>query len=97
MPQLDRAVAKERAARLREAGERALARHLEAQLGKRLRVLTERGGIARAEDFTPMRTPDAEPGLMLDRIATGHDGRALTGAPVGGADFRSERGIESPR
>jgi threonylcarbamoyladenosine tRNA methylthiotransferase MtaB len=82
MPQVDGAIVKERAARLRAAGDAALARHLEAQRGKRLRVLTERGGLARAADFTPMRTPGEEPGQMLDMIATGHDGRALTGAPV---------------
>jgi threonylcarbamoyladenosine tRNA methylthiotransferase MtaB len=82
MPQVDGAIVKERAARLRAAGDAALARHLEAQRGKRLRVLTERGGLARAADFTPMRTPGEEPGRMLDRIVTGHDGRALTGAPV---------------
>jgi threonylcarbamoyladenosine tRNA methylthiotransferase MtaB len=83
MPQVDGAIVKERAARLRAAGDAALARHLEAQRGKRLRVLTERGGLARALDFTPMRTPGEEPGRMLDRIVTGHDGRALTGAPAG--------------
>jgi threonylcarbamoyladenosine tRNA methylthiotransferase MtaB len=82
MPQLPGAVVKERAARLRAVGDAALARHLEAQRGKRLAVLTERGGLARAADFTPMRTPGAEPGQMLEMIATGHDGRALTGAAV---------------
>jgi threonylcarbamoyladenosine tRNA methylthiotransferase MtaB len=82
MPQVDRSLAKERAARLREAGEKALARHLDAQIGKRLRVLTERGGTARAEDFTPMRTPDAEPGLTLHMRATEHDGRILAGEAV---------------
>jgi threonylcarbamoyladenosine tRNA methylthiotransferase MtaB len=82
MPQVPGAIVKARAARLRAVGEAALARHLEAQRGKRLVVLTERGGLARAADFTPMRTPGAEPGQMLQMIATGHDGRALTGAAV---------------
>jgi threonylcarbamoyladenosine tRNA methylthiotransferase MtaB len=80
MPQLSGAVVKARAARLRAAGDAALARHLEAQRGRRLAVLTERGGLARAADFTPMRTPGAEPGQMLEMIAAGHDGRALLGA-----------------
>jgi threonylcarbamoyladenosine tRNA methylthiotransferase MtaB len=79
MPQIDRALVKERAARLREAGDEALARHLAAQCGKRLRVLTERGGLARAVDFTPMRTPGAPAGVLLDMLVTGHDGRALLG------------------
>lgn len=79
MPQVDRAAAKERAARLRDVGEKALARHLDAQCGKSLRVLTERGGLARADDFTPLRTPGAPAGLLLDMLVTGHDGRALLG------------------
>jgi threonylcarbamoyladenosine tRNA methylthiotransferase MtaB len=88
MPQVSGGIVKERAARLRAAGEAALLRHLEAQRGRRLSVLTERGGLGRAADFTPMRTPGAAPGLMLEMIATGHDGRALTGERL--------RGIESP-
>lgn len=77
MPQVARDVVKERAARLRAVGEAALARHLAAQLGKSLRVLAERGGLARAADFTPVRTPGAAPGEMLDVLVAGHDGRAL--------------------
>jgi len=77
MPQVPREIAKERAARLRNAGEAALARHLDAQGGKTLRLLTERGGMARAADFTLARTPDVAPGRMIDALVTGHDGRAL--------------------
>ena len=51
MPQVEAALVKDRARRLRLAGDAALCRHLEAQLGRTLRVLTERGGMARAEDF----------------------------------------------
>lgn len=78
MPQVSRKVAKHRAARLREKGEAALARHLDAQIGRQLRLLTERGGTARAGDFTLARTPGVEAGLMIDARVTGHDGRALT-------------------
>ena len=67
MPQLDRAVVKERAQRLREKGEAALARHLAAQVGASRRVLTERGGIGRTEQFTPVRlAAPIEPGVFLD-------------------------------
>jgi len=52
MPQLPRAVIKERAARLRGAGEAALGRHLDSQLGRTLAGLVERPGLARADDFT---------------------------------------------
>jgi threonylcarbamoyladenosine tRNA methylthiotransferase MtaB len=77
MPQVAREVAKERAARLRDVGESALARHLDAQKGKMLRFLTERGGAARAADFTLARTPGIEAGRMIDGRVAGHDGKAL--------------------
>jgi threonylcarbamoyladenosine tRNA methylthiotransferase MtaB len=77
MPQVAREIAKERAARLREYGERALARHLDRQIGRTLRLLTERGGMARAADFTLARTPGAEAGRMVEARAAGHDGKAL--------------------
>lgn len=77
MPQVARDIAKERAARLREIGERALVRHLDAQKGKTLRLLTERGGMARAADFTLARTPGVEAGRMIDGRVAGHDGKAL--------------------
>ncbi|WP_024881573.1 MiaB/RimO family radical SAM methylthiotransferase [Methylosinus sp. LW3] len=82
MPQVNGALVKERAARLRAAGEAALGRHLDAQIGKTLRVLTEKGGMAHAEDFTALRTPGAEAGRMLDMRVTGHDGKALSGRMI---------------
>ncbi len=63
MPQLDRAVIKERAQRLREKGEAALRAFLDAQIGTRRQVLTERGGIGRTEQFTAVRlTSPVAPG-----------------------------------
>ena len=81
MPQLDRAVVKERAARLRDKGEAALRAHLDAQVGARRKVLTERGGIARTEQFTPIRIDaPVAPGLLIDVTVAGHDGRRLLAA-----------------
>ncbi|HEY1735180.1 MAG TPA: tRNA (N(6)-L-threonylcarbamoyladenosine(37)-C(2))-methylthiotransferase MtaB [Methylovirgula sp.] len=77
MPQLAPMLIKERAARLREAGVKALSRHLDAQIGRRLTLLTERGGIARAEDFTKVRIDDIAPGRIVERIPTSHDGETL--------------------
>ncbi len=81
MPQLDRAVVKERARRLRKKGEAALTRHLDAQIGRRRLVLTERGGVGHTEQFTAVKlaTP-AEPGAILDLTMAGHDGRRLLAA-----------------
>jgi threonylcarbamoyladenosine tRNA methylthiotransferase MtaB len=81
MPQLDRAVIKERARRLREKGEAALARHLDAHMGTRRRVLTERGGVGHTEQFVPVRLATiVAPGEFLDLTMAGHDGRQLLAA-----------------
>ncbi|HEX3709719.1 MAG TPA: tRNA (N(6)-L-threonylcarbamoyladenosine(37)-C(2))-methylthiotransferase MtaB [Pseudolabrys sp.] len=81
MPQLDRAIVKARARRLRDKGNAALRGHLEREVGSRRRVLTERGGIGRTEQFTPVRlTIPVEPGLLLDVTIAGHDGRQLLAA-----------------
>ena len=77
MPQVAPHVVKARARKLRELGEARLTRHLAKQQGKALRVLAERGGLARAADFTLARTPGAIAGEMFDIRVLGHDGRAL--------------------
>lgn len=81
MPQLQRAVIKARAARLREAGQAALARHLAAQVGRTVSGLVEKGGIARAEDFTEIAFAGEAPvGGIVALKVTGVDGGRLTAA-----------------
>jgi threonylcarbamoyladenosine tRNA methylthiotransferase MtaB len=81
MPQSPRDVVKDRARRLREKGDAALRRHLDSEVGAHRRVLTERGGVARTEQFVPVRLAAAtDPGLMLDVEIAGHDGRQLLAA-----------------
>ena len=76
MPQLPRQVVKARAERLRAAGEDALARHLQRQVGRDVRALVERPGLARAEDFTEVAFDgDAAPGSIVQLAVSGHDGR----------------------
>ena len=81
MPQVEREVIKDRARRLREKGEAALRRHLDAQVGRSHRVLTESRELGRTEHFTRARlaTP-MQPGIILDVTITGHDGRQLLAA-----------------
>jgi threonylcarbamoyladenosine tRNA methylthiotransferase MtaB len=81
MPQLDGAIVKARAKRLREKGEAALRRHLDSEVGMQRRVLTEAGGVGRTEQFTQVKlsSPVAR-GLMLDLTVAGHDGRQLIAA-----------------
>ena len=83
MPQLERGLIKQRAARLREAGDKALIRHLAAQVGRQLQGLVERPGTARAEDFTEIHfDAAAEPGQVVALLVTGHTDKHLTASLV---------------
>ncbi|WP_083528446.1 tRNA (N(6)-L-threonylcarbamoyladenosine(37)-C(2))-methylthiotransferase MtaB [Hyphomicrobium sp. CS1BSMeth3] len=78
MPQVDRAMVKARAERLRAAGQCATERHLGSQIGRELSVLIEKPGLGRAEDFTEVRLADTHPvGHIVQVRAGGHDGRRL--------------------
>ncbi len=81
MPPVAQGAIRERAARLREAGADAVRRHLDAQVGRRLTVLAERGGTGRAEDFTPVRlSAEMHPGTLLTVAIATHDGARLIAA-----------------
>ncbi|MBO0905023.1 tRNA (N(6)-L-threonylcarbamoyladenosine(37)-C(2))-methylthiotransferase MtaB [Jiella sonneratiae] len=78
MPQLEKAVIKHRAARLRAAGEAAHAAHLARLVGSRQSLLVEREGLGRAENFTLCRIDAGLPGEIVDAILTGvADGMAI--------------------
>lgn len=81
MPQLDRALIKERAARLRVASNMAWQRHLEQWRGKTAVALFEKPGFARLADFTPVRIPDNDgvPGDLVPVMITGDNADTLTG------------------
>jgi threonylcarbamoyladenosine tRNA methylthiotransferase MtaB len=81
MPQVRRDIAKDRARRLRQKGEAALARHLAGEVGATRRVLTESQDSGRTEHFTPVRlNAPIEPGVIVDLTVIGHDGRRLIAA-----------------
>ncbi len=80
MPPVSREVVKDRAARLRAAGDAALSRHLERQVGRRAEALVERPGRARAADFTEIAFDgEAAVGRLVEVRITGHDGRHAIG------------------
>lgn len=81
MPQLEKAVIKERAARLREAGENALKTHFSRHIGEMREALVERGTAARLADFTPVKLSrdPGQAGRPVRAHITGHDGRQLIG------------------
>ena len=80
MPQVDRGIVKQRAARLRAAGDAAHARHLTALVGTSQRVLVERDGLGRTEDFTLAAVDRGQPGEIVEARITGHDGERLIAA-----------------
>jgi threonylcarbamoyladenosine tRNA methylthiotransferase MtaB len=81
MPQVDRAVVKERARRLREKGEMALREYLDREIGTRRRVLVESRALGRTEQFIPVRLAGpVEPGVILDLAIKARDGRQLLAA-----------------
>ena len=83
MPQLDKAVIKARAARLREKGAEALQRHLSARVGSQMTVLVEKPGQGRADDFTPVRMDaPARAGALIKARMTDHDGAKLIAEPI---------------
>ena len=77
MPQVDRGVVRQRAARLRAAGEAAHLRHLDALRGSRQSILVERDGIGRTEGFAVAMTDAGAPGEIIDVHVSGHDGQRL--------------------
>ena len=79
MPQVARAVVKERAARLRAAGETALARRLAAEVGSARSALVERPGLGRTEHFIPVSLDRGEPGEIVPITIRSAGERALVG------------------
>ncbi len=80
MPPVKGPVIKDRARRLREAGDAALQRHLQRQVGRVLHGLVEREGFARADDFTEIAFSGAAPMGDIVRIQiTGVSGGQAVG------------------
>ncbi len=76
--QVNGAVIKERAARLREAGDRQVALHLAAQVGRRHKVLLENPHMGRTEQFTEVTFRDPQPeGQIVETEITGIEGTQL--------------------
>lgn len=63
---------KERAARLRDLGERQLHKLMDRHIGQELSVLVEKGGTARAENFLSVKVAEDMPIGTLTRVTTTH-------------------------
>ena len=81
MPAVPPALRRERAARLRAAAAGHAARFHQAQLGRTVRVLAERGGRGHSEHFAPVRL-DAPAGSLVDARVVAADAHGLVAAQV---------------
>ena len=78
MPQIERGLIKERARRLREAGEAMLRWRLDREIGATRYVLVESATHGRTEHFLPVALRSAVPGEVRRLAMSGHDGARLT-------------------
>ncbi len=79
MPQVGKAVAKERAARLRAAGDVQFAALCKTRIGMTESVLVERSGIGRTEHFLPVAVGKDQAGKLVSMRMTGAGADGLTG------------------
>ncbi len=77
MPQLDRALVKERAARLRATGHMLHQSHLDRMVGTRQWLLVENNGLAHTENFTLVAAPGLSPRALVEVDIVGHNGKHL--------------------
>ena len=81
MPPVAGPLIRERAARLRAAGEEAARRHLDAQVGRRHAVLMESAALGRTEQFAEVLFAADQPvGALVEARITGREGERLHAA-----------------
>jgi len=78
MPQVAGGAIRERAKRLREAGEAALRKRLASEIGATRNVLIESASQGRTEHFLPVAISGEVPGMVRALEIAGHDGARLT-------------------
>jgi threonylcarbamoyladenosine tRNA methylthiotransferase MtaB len=82
MPQVERALVKARAARLRQAAAERRSRWLDSLVGTTQRVLVENQGKGLAGNVAPVFIAGGESGQVLNVGITGRDGEHLVGFPA---------------
>lgn len=77
MPQVTKDIISKRAKILREAGNKQLASFLDRQVGKTAKVLVERDGIGRCENFAEVRLSSGKAGEIVETSITKREGKYL--------------------
>ena len=89
MPAVPRPVRRERAAQLREAGQRAAARFYASQVGRVVSVLVERGDTGHSEHFVPVQLNEPlDAGELVDAQVAGVEGNGVAAVPVAQSQTR---------
>jgi threonylcarbamoyladenosine tRNA methylthiotransferase MtaB len=78
MPQVAGGSIKERAKRLRAAGEAALRKRLDAEIGATREVLIESESLGRTEHYLPVAIAGRRVGSVVALAIAGSDGARLT-------------------
>ena len=79
MPQMGKAIARQRAALLRAEGEKQFAALCQARLGRIENVLVEHKGLGRTEQFVPVSVADTQAGDLVAVEITGRGPQGLVG------------------
>jgi len=82
MPQVDKRIARDRAALLRAGGDKQFAKLAASRVGKLESVLVEREGLGRTEQFMPVAVPGTEPGQIVPVRITRVSADGLVGEAV---------------
>ncbi|GGF43763.1 tRNA (N(6)-L-threonylcarbamoyladenosine(37)-C(2))-methylthiotransferase MtaB [Youhaiella tibetensis] len=82
MPQVDKRIARDRAALLRAEGDKQFAKLAASRAGKLESVLVEREGLGRTEQFMPVAVPGTEPGQIVPVRITRVSADGLVGEAV---------------
>ena len=82
MPQVPKAVRKDRAARLRALGDRQYTKLCESRVGETEMVLVERDGLGRTEQFVPIAVPGHSSGELVPVRVTGTSPDGLVGEAI---------------
>jgi threonylcarbamoyladenosine tRNA methylthiotransferase MtaB len=78
MPQVDGRLIRERARRLREAGDAALLKRLDAEIGREREVLIESDSQGRTEHYLPVAVSGETPGSIRRVSIAGHHNARLS-------------------
>ncbi|MEX0628098.1 MAG: tRNA (N(6)-L-threonylcarbamoyladenosine(37)-C(2))-methylthiotransferase MtaB, partial [Cucumibacter sp.] len=82
MPQVDRRIVKERAARLRVAGAARLQAFCATLVGTRQEALVERQGLGRTSQFVPVMLDHGQPGEIVELTITGATANRVSGRAI---------------